>query len=58
MTEAELVGDLANLRFFVPSDRIVGGRYGEETVQQFVPLFVGGDLPEFSGHEIVFGAAE
>lgn len=58
VAETQLVGDLADLGFFVAGDGVVGRRYGEEAVEQLVPLLVVGDLPKFAGHQIILGAAE
>jgi len=58
LREAQLLGNLACLRFLDRADRSVSGRHREEAVEQLEPLLLGGNLSELAGHEIIFGAAE
>ena len=58
MLETQLAGNLPDLRFLLAGDGIVGGRDGEQTIEQLAPLDVARDLLELARDEEVLGAAE
>ena len=58
MREAQLAGDLADLRLLGAGDRLVRGRDREQAVEQLQALLARGHLPELAGHQEVLRPAE